>query len=139
MAVLVVYDASAHGDALLRETARDASLHGEHLSVAALAYREPVRVRCCNFQSGYWNGVQRELAENELGRARLAVEDSPSVDLRVVPYEGFGEADAIAAEAVSLGASRIVVAARLGRRALRRLRRLSERNSIVLSSGPSAR
>ena len=88
MAVLVVYGASAHGDALLRETARDASLHGEHLSVAALAYREPVRVRCCNFQSGYWNGVQRELAENELGRARLAVEDSPSVDLRVVAYEG---------------------------------------------------
>lgn len=126
---LVVYGAGPRGDALLRETARVASRRGERLTVIALAYQEPVRVRCCNFQSGYWNRLQRELAQTDLTRARLAVEDDESVELLVLGYEGARAAEAIAGQAEELGAERIVLAdpraAGLGRRALRRLRRRS--------------
>jgi hypothetical protein len=123
---LVVYGASARGDALLREAARKARRSGERLTVMALAYQEPVRVRCCNFQSAYWNEVQRGMAESELVKARLAVDDDPSVEFAVLGYEGARAADAVAGQAEHLGAQRIVLAdpraAGLGRRALRRLR-----------------
>jgi hypothetical protein len=97
------------------------------LTVLALAYEEPVRVRCCNFQPALWNEVQREYATAELTRARLAVDDE-SVELTVLPYAGANGAEAVARRAAGFGAERIVVPGRatgLGRRALRGLRRRS--------------
>jgi hypothetical protein len=127
---LVVYGASTRGDASLREAARASRRRGGRLSVVALAPVEPEHARCCDMRSVLWNGVQRELAESELCKARLALEDDATVDLHVLGYQGLGAADAIAGRASELGAERIVLAdpraAGLGRWARRRLRRRSE-------------
>jgi hypothetical protein len=126
---LVVYGPSARGDALLREAARVTRRRGGRLAVVALAPVEREGARCCDMRSVMWNGIQRELAESELLKARLAVEDDPSVDLHVLGYPGPSAADAIARRAAELGAERIVLAdpraAGLGRWARRRLRRRS--------------
>jgi len=126
---LVVYGASARGDALLREAARAAVRRGSRVSVVALAAVEPEHSRCCDMRSVMWNGIQRELAQSELARARLAVGDDVSVHLDVLGYPGASAADAIAGRAAELGAQSIVLAdaraAGLGRWSLRRLRRRS--------------
>ena len=133
---LVVYGASARGDASLREAARASRRQGGRLSVVALAPVEPEHSRCCDTRSVMWNGIQRELAQSELCKARLAVEDDAGVDLEVLGYPGLGAADAIAGRAAELGAERIVLAdpraAGLGRLALRRLRR---RSVVPVSEG----
>ena len=77
-------------------------------------------------QSGYWNGVQREVAESELARARLAVEGAEDVTLSVLAFDVVHRERAIARHAEELGAARVVLAdpraTGLGRRAVRRLR-----------------
>jgi hypothetical protein len=126
---LVVYGGSSRGDASLREAARATRQRGGRLSVVALAPVEPEHARCCDMRSVLWNGVQRELAESELAKARLAVDDDKTVELTVLGYNGLGAADAIARYAAELGAERIVLAdaraAGLGRWARRRLHRRS--------------
>ena len=71
----------------------------------------------------------REMAQAELTKARLVVDDDPSVRLDVLGFFGLRAPDAIASYAAELKADRIVLAdaraAGLGRRALRRLRRRS--------------
>ena len=133
---LVVYGASARGDASLREAARASRRQGGRVSVVALAPVEPEHSRCCDTRSVMWNGIQREMAQSELCKARLAVEDDAGVDLEVLGYPGLGAADAIAGRAAELGAERIVLAdpraAGLGRLALRRLRR---RSVVPVSEG----
>ena len=125
----MVYGAGEAADTALRETAKAAQREGRRLSVVALAPVEPEHARCCGVGSVYWNRLQRELAESELARARLVVEDDGVVDLNVLGHGGLGAADAIAAWATDLGADRILLAhphaAGLGRWARRRLRRLS--------------
>jgi hypothetical protein len=127
---LVVYRASARADASLREAARAARRSGGRLSVVALAPVErQSQARCCDMRSVMWNGIQRELADADLAKARLAVDDDPAVDLRVLPYEGLGAGEAVARHAADTGVQRIVLAdartAGLGRWARRRLRRRS--------------
>jgi hypothetical protein len=126
---LVVYGGSLRADALLREEARIARQRGGRLSVVALAPVEPAHARCCDMRSVYWNGVQRELAESQLTKARLAVDDDATVDLHVLSYLGLNAADALAGHAAELCAERIVLAdariAGLGAFARRRLRRRS--------------
>jgi hypothetical protein len=77
-------------------------------------------------QSAYWNGVQREMAETELARARLAVEGAEDVTLEVLAFDVVHPARAIAQHAARLGARLVVLAdpraSGLGRRALRKLR-----------------
>jgi hypothetical protein len=129
MNTLVIYGASPHGDASLREAARVARRTGKRLAVVALALQEPDRRRCCDLKSGYWNRLMREMAQADLAKARLALDDDPSVRLDVLGFSGTRAPDAIADYAAELEAERIVVAdaraAGLGRRALRRLRRRS--------------
>jgi hypothetical protein len=119
---LVVYAPSARADASLREAVRT----GAPLRVVTLAPEERPLRACCGMQSGYWNGVQRELAESELARARLAVEDAEDVTLSVLAFDAVNPARAIAQHAARMGARLVVLAdpraTGLGRRALRRLR-----------------
>jgi hypothetical protein len=120
---LVVYRPSARGDAALRDALRA----GGPLAVVALAPEERPRRACCGIQSGYWNGVQRELAGAELARARLALEDClEEVTLDVLGFDPLRPERAIARHAAAVGASRVVLAdpraSGLGRRAVRRLR-----------------
>jgi hypothetical protein len=120
---LVVYAASARGDAALREAVRA----GGQLTVVALAPVERSDRQCCDTRSVYWNGVQRELATSQLARARLVLEDADGVTLEVLGYDVLRPADAILRRAAAAGADRIVLTdprrSGLGRRALRRLRR----------------
>ena len=119
---LVVYAPSARADASLREAVRA----GGPLRVVALAPEERPLRACCGIQSGFWNGVQREMAESELARARLAVEDAEDVTLSVLPLDVVHPERTIARHAEELGAARVVLAdpraSGLGRRAVRRLR-----------------
>jgi hypothetical protein len=119
---LVVYAPSARADASLREAVRA----GGPLRVVALAPVERPLRSCCGIQSSFWNGVQREMAESELARARLAVEDAEDVTLSVLPLDAVHPERDIARHAEKMGARRIVLAdARatgLRRRALKRLR-----------------
>jgi hypothetical protein len=123
---LVVYAPSARGDAALREAVRA----GGPVRVVALAPEERARRACCGMQSGYWNGVQREMAESELARARLAVQDAEDVTLEVLAFDVVHPARDIAQHAAAVGAKRIVLAdaraSGLGRRAVRRLQGQSQ-------------
>jgi hypothetical protein len=122
-ASLIVYAATARGDASLREAVRA----GGKLTVVALAPVEPSQRPCCNIRSTYWNGVQQELASSELARARLVLEDADDVTLGVLGFDVLRPVEAIVRRAAAVGADRIVLtdprASRLGRRAVRRLRR----------------
>ena len=119
---LVIYVPSARADAALCEAVRA----GGPLRVVALAPEERPHRACCGMQSGYWNGVQREMAESELARARLAVEDANDVTLEVLAFDVVHPARAIAQYAAKLGARLVILAdphaSGLGRRAVRRLR-----------------
>jgi hypothetical protein len=119
---LLVYAPSTRADASLREAVRV----GGPLAVVALAPQERQRRACCGIQSAYWNGVQRELAQSELARARLVVEDAGDVTLTVLGFDAVHPERAIARHATELGAERVVLAdpraSGLGRRAVRRLR-----------------
>jgi hypothetical protein len=119
---LVVYAPSARADASLRDAVRV----GGPLAVVALAPQERQRRACCGIQSAYWNGVQRELAQSELARARLAVEGAEDVTLAVLSFDAVRPERAIAHHAAALGAKRVLLAdpraSGLGRRAVRRLR-----------------
>jgi hypothetical protein len=119
---LVVYAPSARADASLREAVRV----GGPLAVVALAPQERQRRACCGIQSAYWNGVQREMAQSELARARLVVEDAEDVTLTVLGFDVVHPERAIARHATELGAERVLLAdpraSGLRRRAVRRLR-----------------
>ena len=119
---LLIYAATPRGDAVLRDAARC----GEPLDVVSLAREEPTGRPCCGTHSVFWNGVQRELAETELARARLTAEDAA---MSVLPVPVLRVEDAIARRAAAVEAERIVLAdpraSGLGRRAVRRLRRRS--------------
>ena len=119
---LVIYAPSARGDASLREAVRA----GGPLRVVALAPEERPLRACCGIQSGFWNSVQREMAETELARARLAVEDAEDVTLSVLPLDVVHPERDIARHAEAVGAKRIVLAdaraSGLRRRALKRVR-----------------
>jgi hypothetical protein len=120
---LIVYTGTARGD----EALRDAVRAGGRLTVVALAPVEPSDQRCCDTRSTYWNGVQRELATSELARARLVVEGVDDVTLEVLEVDARRPVETILRRGAAVGAERIVLAdprmGRLGRRAVRRLRR----------------
>lgn len=122
---LVIYRASERADAALGELARATRDHGSRLTVLALAVEEPVGRGCCDTRSVLWNGIQREFAENDLTRARMAAGDSSDVVLEVLLHTGRRVAEAVEREAERRGVDQIVVAdpssCGLSRRERRRL------------------
>ena len=127
---LVVYRAGERADAALAELARATRETEGRLTVVALAPQEPVARGCCDTRSVLWNAVRRELAQEDLARARLALDGARNVDLERVEHPVRRSVEAVVGEAERRGASEIVMAdpARcgLGRRDRRRLRRLSQ-------------
>jgi hypothetical protein len=107
---LVIYRASQRADAALGELARVARQRGGRLTVLALAVEEPVGRGCCNTRSVLWNGIERGFAEEDLARARIAVDDASEVELGVLVHDGWRVADAIEREARRRGIDEIVVA-----------------------------
>jgi hypothetical protein len=130
---VVIYGASESADSVLGELTRAASERGGRLTVLALAVEEPEGRGCCDTRSVLWNGIAREFAENDLARARMAVEDvlegggSPiELGFEVLTHGGRRLGEAVEREALRRGASEIVVAdpraCGLSRREQRRLR-----------------
>jgi alkanesulfonate monooxygenase SsuD/methylene tetrahydromethanopterin reductase-like flavin-dependent oxidoreductase (luciferase family) len=127
---LVLYGHSARAEESLRETARQAREHGDSLTVLALAQQEPLTLPVkCDTRRGMWNEILRELAQEDLTRAYMAVDGDDRVELGVLLCTRGHPADALTAEALTRGADEIVLAdpshSGLRRRERRRLRRRS--------------
>ena len=122
---LVIYRGSERADAALRETARMATQFGGRLTVLALAVEEPAGRGCCDTRSVLWNGFEREFANDDLMRARIAIEDDPGVELGVLVHSGRRVSEAVEREALRRGVTEIVIAdsqaCGLSRRERRRL------------------
>jgi hypothetical protein len=122
---LVIYRASERADAVLRDLATVARERGGRLTVLALAAEEATGRGCCDTRSVLWNGMVREFAEEDLARARMAVDDAADVELGVLVHSGRRVSDAVEEEARRRGADEIVVAdpkaCGLSRRERRRL------------------
>ena len=127
---LVLYGHSKRGDARLREAAALAREYGDRLTVLTLALQEPVTFPVkCDTRRGLWNQILREVAQDELTRAYMAVDADDDVVLDMLVCQDRHPADALAAEAVTRDADEIVLAdpwyGGLRRRERRRLRRRS--------------
>ena len=136
--VLVLYRRSANGDKALAEASQLARAAVARMTVVTVALVERCNRRCCcNIRSSYWNGMVRELADDELRGARETLAGTPGVDFAVASGESLGRV--LAREAAERGCDVIVVprpAHRwlpLGsRRLARKLARASERDVIEL-------
>jgi hypothetical protein len=127
---LVLYGHSKRGDARLREVAGRAREYGDRLTVLTLALQEPMTFPVkCDTRRGLWNQILREVAQEELTRAYMAVEADDDVALDVLVCPDRHPADALAAEALTREADEIVLAdapySGLRRRERRRLRQRS--------------
>lgn len=122
---LVLYRSSERADASLRAISERIS----RVTVVVLARQEAEGRGCCDTRSALWNRVCRELASEDLSRARRAVADLEAVDFHVLVTPAGDAPAALAREAVARRADEIVIAGSrgsgLGRLELRRLRRSS--------------
>jgi hypothetical protein len=107
---LVVYGASERADQALAALAARVAKAGGRITVVALALEERVKRYCCDTRSVFWNQVSRELAEDNLARARLAVEDVPGSELAILTHGGRRVAEVVVREAARRGADEILVA-----------------------------
>ena len=122
---LVIYRASERADAVLRDLAREARERGGRVTVLALAAEEATGHGCCDTRSVLWNEIVRGFAEEDLARARMAVDLAAEVELDVLVHGGRRISEAVEEEARRRGADEIVVAdpksCGLSRREQRRL------------------
>ena len=156
---LVIYRASGRADAELGELARAVRERGGRLTVLALAVEEPVKRGCCDTRSVLWNRITREIAQKDLARARMVVEDAAEaeavdngaevevgvrvdggrdlldVEFGVLRHTGRRVSEAVEREALRRGADQVVLAdpgsCGLSRREQRRLR------ASALATSPS--
>lgn len=126
---LVLYRSSDRADTAPRSLCERARDGASRVTVVALASQEDTRNGCCDTRSVLWNGVCRELAQEDLSRASHAVGNQAGVEFEMLAAPDRKVVDAIAREAVTRGADEIVLAdprgSGLGRLELRRLRRRS--------------
>jgi hypothetical protein len=129
MHTLAVYGPTRRGDATLREVARVARERGARLTIVSLIHQESGMARCRGLQSGLWNQICRELGQDDLLRAFMAIDGDERVDLDVVIHTGRHAADAVVDDACTRGADEIILvdphASGLGLLERRRLRRRS--------------
>jgi hypothetical protein len=122
---LVVYGASARADAALRRLA----VAGRRVTAVRLVAQESDARGCCDTRSVLWNEICRNLAHEDLRRARLAVEGHQGVHLDLVLFSGRRPDEVVVREALARDADEVVLAdprsTPLGRLARRRLRRAS--------------
>ena len=107
---LGVYRSSERADSALRELAGAARERGRRVTVLALVTEEQAGRGCCDTRSVLWNRIEREMAGDDLTRARLAVDDAGDVELGVLVHDGRRVAEAVAREAARRGADEIVLA-----------------------------
>jgi hypothetical protein len=120
-----VYGPSARADAALRQLAE----RGGRVTAVRLVAQESEAQGCCDTRSVLWNEICRDLAREDLARARLAVEGHEGVQLDVVLFSGRRPDRVVVREALARDADEVLLAdpraTPLGRLARRRLRRRS--------------
>lgn len=119
--VLAVYEPLRRGDDALRRAAELAAKAGARLTVVTVAVSEPTDTGCCDTQSVYWNEVLREVAGDELGRARIALGSGAGAEFRVI--SGRSVPSAIADEAERCDADVVIVGRERGLLPWTRMRR----------------
>jgi nucleotide-binding universal stress UspA family protein len=82
--ILVLCENSRRGAAALQSAADEAARANARLTVIAVAVTEREHAGCCDRRSGYWNGVVRELAAEDLDRARSAIGAVTTAEFKVV-------------------------------------------------------
>jgi hypothetical protein len=108
---LVVYRSSERAEAAIRRLAAGALERNDRITILALAAEEPVSRGCCDTRSVLWNRITRELAEEELARARAALHHlADAAEFAVLRHNGRRAADALAQEARLRQADEIVLA-----------------------------
>jgi hypothetical protein len=122
---LVVYRPGRRADDALRRLVEAAQRRGGRLTVLTPLAQEPEDRRCCDTRSVMWNEICRDLARENLARARNAVAGDDAVELGVLPFAGRSLADAVIREAVAREADEVALAAALGPLERLRLRRRS--------------
>jgi hypothetical protein len=99
------------------------------VTAVRLVAQEPEVQGCCDTRSVLWNEICRDLAREDLSRARLAVEGHEGVQLEFVLFSGRRPEQVVVREAVAREADEVLLAdprvTPLGRLARRRLRRTS--------------
>jgi nucleotide-binding universal stress UspA family protein len=85
--VLVLYRRSSNGDDALMEASQLAREAGARMTVVTVALVERCNRRCCNIRSSYWNGVVRELADDDLRDATKLLGDTRGVEFAVASGE----------------------------------------------------
>ena len=93
--VLVLYERSRRGAAAIEQAAETAARTDARLTVVAVAVIERANARCCDTRAGYWNQVVRELAADDLDRARSLVGDRASVTFKVLTADSVLDALAL--------------------------------------------
>ena len=89
--------------------ARDLSAAGEaRLTLVAVAVIEAERNGCCDLRSGVWNRSQREVAVEQLRRARTLL--PAEVDAALAIAEGPSVEESLVRESISGGYDLVVVA-----------------------------
>ena len=120
-----MYGPSARADAALRQLAE----RGGRVTAVRLVAQESEAQGCCDTRSVLWNEICRDLAREDLARARLAVEGHAGVQLDFVLFSGRRPDQVVVREALARDADEVVLAdpraTPLGRLARRRLRRTS--------------
>ena len=109
MHTLAVYGPSRRGDATLRKVARVARERGARLTIVSVVHQESGTARCRGLQSALWNEICRELAQDDLMRAFMAVDGDERIELDVVIHTGRHAADAVVADARTRGADEIIL------------------------------
>ena len=126
---LVLYGYSARADEALRQLAERSSQRGARLTILRLVAQESEAQGCCDTRSVLWNEICRDLAREDLEKARLAVEGHDDVHLELLLFSGRRPEELVVREALAREADEVVLAdprvSALGRFARRRLRRLS--------------
>ena len=81
--VLILYENSRRGAAAVRQAAAAAPADAR-MTVVTVAVTESEGARCCDTRAGYWNGVVRELAGEDLDRARSLVGGGRAAEYKVL-------------------------------------------------------
>ena len=93
--ILVHYVNSRRGATVLRQAAEFAAQVGAQLTVVVVAVTEPEDKRCCDTRAVYWNGVVRELAAEDVVRARALLGADTAAEFTVVTERSVTEAMAL--------------------------------------------
>ena len=122
---MALYRAGTRADSALRTLTDRAT----RITVVVLAREEPRRKGCCDTRSVLWNQICRDLANEDLMRAAIALDAREGVEYHLLHVPASDPVSAIASEAIHRGADEIVLAdprgSGLGRLERRRLRRIS--------------